>query len=52
MLESKFKEIAEKYNKDFLDISNLDVAGQLAVIKFYEYLLTKQHKETENSTSC
>ena len=47
VLEDNLKELAEEYDKDFLDISNLDVAGQLAVIKFYDYLLAKQNGKSE-----
>ena len=46
-MESKLKEIAEKYDLDFVGLSNLETAGQLDVIEFYEYLQKKQIVETE-----
>jgi len=51
-LEDNLKELTEKYDENFLDISHLDMAGQLAVIEFYEYLLAKQNKKPGNSPSC
>ncbi|MBQ4517563.1 MAG: hypothetical protein II997_03135 [Clostridia bacterium] len=44
-MESKLKEISERYDIDFLELKSMDITGQLDIIEFYAYLLTKQNKE-------